>query len=179
VLPSPEVMTAIPRIGLAVLQRKPHDTGVKHDISTLHVDPFSAEFLADPYSYHVQLREAGPVVRLERYGIWGMARYAQVVATLQDWTTFCSGRGGGLTDFAKEAPWRPPSIVLEADPPLHTRTRGVLTEVLSRPALARLRETMESHAEAKKRSGLRPFARYPATKRFPREYLILPGDAAG
>jgi hypothetical protein len=38
------------------------------------VDPFSLESLANPYPFHEELREAGPVVWLERYGIWAMAR---------------------------------------------------------------------------------------------------------
>jgi hypothetical protein len=33
-----------------------------------HVDPFSDEFLGDPYPFHEVLRETGPVVWLERYG---------------------------------------------------------------------------------------------------------------
>jgi cytochrome P450 len=106
----------------------------------LDLDPFSLEFLVDPYPSHATLRDAGPVVRLSRYGIWAVARYAEVLAVLQDWKTFCSGRGTGLCDLAKEEPWWAPSIVLEADPPLHTRTRSVLSKVLSRPALMRLRE---------------------------------------
>lgn len=113
----------------------------------LDLDPFAPAFLADPFTGHKLLRDAGPVVRLERYGIWGMARHAEVSAALQDWESFCSGRGAGLTDFAKEHAWRPPSIILEADPPLHTRTRGVLAKVLSRPALLLLREKMERQAE--------------------------------
>ncbi len=39
---------------------------------------------------------------------------------LNDPQTFCSSRGVGLSDFAKEEPWRPPSLILEADPPAHT-----------------------------------------------------------
>jgi len=114
----------------------------------LDLDPFSLGFLADPYPGHARLRDAGPVVRLTRYGICAMARHAEVSAALQDWKTFCSGRGAGLSDFAKEEPWRPPSIILEADPPLHTRTRGVLSKVLTRPALMRLREDMQQKAGA-------------------------------
>jgi 4-methoxybenzoate monooxygenase (O-demethylating) len=38
----------------------------------------------------------------------------------------CSSRGAGLTDVAKEKPWRPKSLVLESDTPLHDRTRRVL-----------------------------------------------------
>jgi hypothetical protein len=118
------------------------------EFPVLALDPFSAEFLTDPYCYHEQLREAGPVVWIPKYRLWAMARYEQVRDTLNDWQTFCSGRGGGLTDFKQEKPWRPPSIILEADPPLHTRTRGVLSRVLSRPALEALREPFARQAEA-------------------------------
>jgi len=123
-------------------------TESKPDCPSLDVDPFSQEFLSDPYPRHERLREAGPVVWLARYNVVAMARYAQVRDALQDWKTFCSGRGGGLTDFAREQPWRPPSIILEADPPLHTRTRGVLSKVLSRGALERFREAFTRAAEA-------------------------------
>jgi cytochrome P450 len=123
-------------------------TDCRPDCPSLGIDPFSPKFLADPYPHHERLREAGPVLLLERYGVVGMARYAQVRDALQDWKTFCSGRGGGLTDFAREIPWRPPSIVLEADPPLHTRTRGVLTKVLSKGALERWRDVFTRKAEA-------------------------------
>jgi cytochrome P450 len=114
----------------------------------LDLDPFSTEFLTNPYPYHERLREAGPVVSLPRHGIVSMARHEQVHAALNDWQTYCSSRGGGLADFKKEKPWRPPSIVLEADPPLHTRTRGVLGRVLSRPAIEKLRDSFTHKAEA-------------------------------
>jgi cytochrome P450 len=54
----------------------------------------------------------------------------------------------GLGDFAKEAPWRPKSIVLETDPPLHDRTRRVLTKVLSAAAMSKLRTHFEIEADA-------------------------------
>ncbi len=75
-------------------------------------DPFSLENLADPHALHEQLREAGPLVRLEYYGIWGMARYEQVNAALKDWETFSSAAGAGLSDFRKQKPWRTPSLLL-------------------------------------------------------------------
>jgi cytochrome P450 len=98
------------------------------------LDPFALEFLQDPYPYYESLREAGPVVWIDKYNLVAMARYQQVRGALDDWETYCSSRGVGLTDFATEEPWRPPSIILEADPPLHTRARGVLGKVLSKPA---------------------------------------------
>ena len=104
------------------------------------IDPFSDAFLSSPHKYHEELREAGPVVRLERYGVWAMARHEQVHAVLSDWETYCSSAGVGLSDFRKEKPWRTPGLLLEADPPLHTRTRNVMMRVVSRPAIEALRE---------------------------------------
>ena len=112
------------------------------------IDPFSHAFLSDPYPHHQAMREAGPVVWLEHYGIWAMARHQEVRDALTDWQTYCSGAGVGLSDFRKEPPWRPPSIILEADPPLHTRTRAVLTRILSPAAINILRETFAREAEA-------------------------------
>jgi 4-methoxybenzoate monooxygenase (O-demethylating) len=122
------------------------DTTIDRPVSI--IDPFSNEFLHHPYPDHETLREAGPVVWLERYGIWAMARHQEVRDTLTDWQTFCSSAGVGLSDFRKEPPWRPPSIILEADPPLHTRTRAVLTRILSPAAINVLRTTFEREAEA-------------------------------
>lgn len=113
------------------------------------VDPFSVEFFEDPHRIHEVLREAGPVVRLSRWNVFAVARYAEVHAVLNDPATFCSSRGAGLSDFAKEAPWRPPSLILEADPPAHTRTRAVLNRVLSPAVMKGIRERFVAAAEAK------------------------------
>ena len=106
-------------------------------IPSLDIDPFSDAVLQDPYAYHEQLREAGAVFWLESLGVYGMARFDEVRASLSDHETFVSSRGVGVADFAKEEPWRPPSLLLEADPPLHDRTRGIMSTIL---APARLRE---------------------------------------
>jgi cytochrome P450 len=103
------------------------------------VDPFSIEFFEDPHRIHHELREAGPVVWLSRYGIWAVARFREVHDVLHDWRTFCSSRGVGMSDFAKEKPWRPPSLVLETDPPEHDRARAVLNQVLAPGVMKELR----------------------------------------
>jgi 4-methoxybenzoate monooxygenase (O-demethylating) len=113
---------------------------------SLAIDPFAADFLAEPYRDHARMRDAGPVVYLARYGIYAMARYREVFAALNDWRTYSSARGVGLQDFAKEVPWRPKSIVLETDPPLHDRTRRVLQRVMSPTAMRRLREDFKRKA---------------------------------
>ncbi len=118
------------------------------DIPTSDIDPFCAEFFEDPFPAHETLRELGPVVRMTRYGIHAVARYAEVHRVLNDWQRFCSSRGVGLTDFAKEPAWRPKSLVLETDPPLHDRTRKVLNRVLNAAVIRDLRERFAADAEA-------------------------------
>jgi 4-methoxybenzoate monooxygenase (O-demethylating) len=111
------------------------------------IDPFSDEFLAEPYPFHEQLREAGAVVWLERYEVWASARHAEVQAALTDWEAFSSAAGVGIDDFRKAKPWRPPSLILEVDPPLHTRSRTVLNRALSAKAMAGLRARFKDAAE--------------------------------
>ena len=111
------------------------------------IDPYSDEVLENPHPAHAVLRDLGPVVRLSRYGVYGIARYAEVRAVLEDWQTFSSARGVGIEDFAKTKPWRLPSLVLETDPPLHDRTRGVQSKVLSPLALSALKEPFARAAE--------------------------------
>jgi cytochrome P450 len=123
--------------------------GAPSALPHLDFDPFSIAFFADPFPTHEKLREAGPVVYLDKWGVYGVARYEQVHAVLNDPATFCSSRGVGLSDFAKEKPWRPASLILEADPPAHTRTRAVLNQVLSATALKPLRAHFTALAEAK------------------------------
>src|SRR6478736_5049945 len=118
------------------------------EIPSLDLDPFSIEFFENPHPVHEVLREAGPVVFLDKWNIYGVARYAEVHAVLNDPATFCSSRGVGLSDFAREKPWRPPSIILEADPPAHTRTRAVLSQVLSPTARKQVRDRFAAAAAA-------------------------------
>ncbi|MCU1607451.1 MAG: cytochrome [Modestobacter sp.] len=110
-------------------------------------DPFSHEVLEDPTPFHARLRDAGPVVYLERYDVYAFGRYEQVRAALVDWQEFQSSAGVGLSNFRYEKPWRPPSLVLEADPPRHDAPRRVLSAVLGPRALRRLRDQWIADAE--------------------------------
>ncbi|MFJ6359167.1 cytochrome P450 [Pseudarthrobacter oxydans] len=107
------------------------DTAIPTNVPISDIDPFSDEFLTDPYRAHRELRAAGPVVWLERYRAWGVSHYQAVAQIFRDPETFCSSAGVGLTDFRKEEPWRSRSPLIESDPPEHTQARRVVTEVLS------------------------------------------------
>ncbi len=115
----------------------------------LDIDPYSAENLIDPYPMHERVREAGPVVRLSPYpSLVACARHEQVHAVFNDHATFISGAGVGLTNFNREPPFRPKSLILEADPPLHTQTRAILSRILSPKAVMQIRATFAAEAEA-------------------------------
>jgi hypothetical protein len=60
---------------------------------------------------------------LERYGLYASARHAEVQTGLTDWRTFSSAAGVGIDDFRRAKPWRPPSLILEADPLLPALSR--------------------------------------------------------
>jgi cytochrome P450 len=114
----------------------------------MDLDPFSEDYILHPYPYHAQLRDAGQLVFLEKWNVFATGRYAEVRAVLEDPATFCSGGGVGLANFHKEKPWRPPSMLLETDPPEHTRNRAVISRALSPAALRALRSRFDAEAVA-------------------------------
>ncbi|WP_024513257.1 cytochrome P450 [Bradyrhizobium sp. ARR65] len=127
-------------------QATAHGGGTPPSVPHLDVDPFAIDFFENPCPAQEALREA--VVYLDKWSVYGVARHAQVHAVLNDPLIFCSSRGVGLSDFRKEKPWRPPSLILEADPPAHTRTRAVLSKVLSPAMMKQIRDGFLAAAEA-------------------------------
>ena len=73
-------------------------------IPQLDVDPYAPEFLADPYPRYEELRDAAPVVWLNRYEHYLVARHAETQVVLEDWETFGSTRGFGLNDPEHDVP---------------------------------------------------------------------------
>ncbi|KUG61434.1 MULTISPECIES: cytochrome P450 [Kocuria] len=121
-------------------------TATRHEAVSLPDDPFSVENISDPYPLHEKLRDAGPVVWLEKYDCYAVTRYEWVYEILTDFESYCSSGGLGPKDIRKEAEWRPPSI-LESDPPTHTVMRRGLAGVISPSTMRRLREQFSPFAE--------------------------------
>jgi cytochrome P450 len=138
-------------------------------IAELDIDPYSDEFLADPRAFHAELRDAGPVVWLRPRGIYAMARHEQVHEVLQNWESFTTNRGFGITDTTLETPYievlqehdwtRAPGMdstrvrgMLDAsgrmDPPEGSRGRRIFTRILSPAAVRRFREEARAQARA-------------------------------
>lgn len=159
----------------------------------LDVDPFSDAMIADPYGMHQQLRETGPVVYLPKYELFTVSRHAEVQAVLGDWENYVSSAGVGLANFRHEPPFRPKSLLLETDPPDHTRVRTVISRVLSPKTVQQLRAVFATEAESlldrlleqRDIDGVKDLAEHFPLKVFPdavgleasgRENLLLYGD---
>jgi cytochrome P450 len=111
------------------------------------IDPYGDDVLANLEAYYAGLRARGGFVWLSRYQMLACGRYAETREVFSDWKRFVSSRGVGLTDFKLARPWRPPSIILEVDPPDHAKTRTVMSRVMSPPAVAGLKAGFQAAAD--------------------------------
>ncbi len=103
------------------------------------IDPYDIENLTTR-GYFEDLRAKGPFAFVPKYGILVCGGYAVTKEVFSDHERFVSSRGVGLSDFHLEEPWRPPSIVLEVDPPYHSKTRRAIMKALSPKVVRDLRE---------------------------------------
>jgi len=111
------------------------------------VDPYDEAILMDPVPFFTELRSKGGFVYIPRYQILACGRYDQTREVFYDHNRFLSSRGVGMADFKLEEPWRPPSIVLEVDPPVHTHNRRVILRALSPAVVRKLEQDFADDAE--------------------------------
>ncbi|MCW1932339.1 cytochrome P450 [Pararhodobacter zhoushanensis] len=117
------------------------------DRPVLDIDPFSRESMDNPIALDEAIRAAGPVAWVPKYGFWITGHDAVVREVFEDWRRFSSAFGTGLTNVVTEEPWRKPSVILEADPPIHTPNRKVLAKVLSPAALRKMADDFRAEAD--------------------------------
>jgi cytochrome P450 len=98
--------------------------------------------LDDPYPLYAALRDDGPPTREPTYGVWLVARHADVLDVVRRPDVFSSivapsGPPPDLTGVPEHVRARlaaappPPRTLVTADPPTHTRYRAVLNRVLN------------------------------------------------
>ena len=98
-------------------------------------DPFSVHAMSDPFRLYRELRELGPVHRLEQYDAWALPRFEEVWQVAQDRDNFSIVEGPVFgrdkllrhNDGAPDtAPRRPVPSFAAVDPPLHTQLRQTM-----------------------------------------------------
>ena len=118
--------------------------GVPH----FDIDPYDPAVMADPYPMHAQVRAAGPVAWLDRYGVYYVTGHALARQVLFDPSTFSSAQGIGLVGYATGLTSMTPSPLLETDPPEHDRFKKAMSRLMGPATLNRLRTRFEPVAEA-------------------------------
>src|SRR5258707_12844015 len=112
-------------------------------ISTL--DPYTDQALLNPWPLYHELREMGPVVWLQKYGMFALTRYDVVVKALRDWEAFRSSFGVMMNDDMNQLLR---GNTLGSDGDAHPRLRRVVIRPLTPAALRSLSEELEQEAEA-------------------------------
>lgn len=92
----------------------------------------SPEVVRDPYTHYAALRRGGSVHYLKRHGSWLVLNYEDVSHALKQPGLFPSSRPSAQFD----------RVLVEADPPDHTRVRRILSPYFSPQAF----QALEGHA---------------------------------
>lgn len=161
---------------------------------TVSLDPCDPEFFNNPYPAYHQIRAAVPVFKWEQYEYWCFARHEDVNALLRD-RRF--GRQILHVASREELGWpdTPAHLksfysfeqhsLLELEPPVHTRLRGLVNRsFLSRqverlrPAITNLSNELIDQFEAKGEADLLPEFATPIPVIVICDLLGVPGDMA-
>ena len=123
----------------------------------LWLDPSDPAFVQDPYPAYAAARQAGPALFWEQYGHWCLFDHAGVSAALRDRRL---GREILHVASREELGWpeEPAHLapfyavdrltMLEREPPVHTRLRGLVNRAFVSRQVERLRPRIAAHAHA-------------------------------
>jgi cytochrome P450 len=120
-------------------------TALAEQSPTSTLDPYADEALLNPWPLYGELREMGPVVWLERYGMFALTRYDAVAKVLRDWQAFPSSFGVMMNDEMNQVLR---GNTLCSDGEAHNRLRRVVMRPIMPAALTSLKEEVEREAEA-------------------------------
>jgi cytochrome P450 len=109
------------------------------------VDVFTDHVADGPYEAYREIRDAGPVVYLERLDAYAISRYDDVRAVLKNWRTFKSPGGTAFNPLFNQAA---EGTILHSEPPEHTRLRASMVEHLRLSSIIELSDWMNERAEA-------------------------------
>jgi len=99
--------------------------------------------MSDPYPVFRELRDAGPVVYLDRHDVFAVARYQEARQVLGDWKSFSSADIALNKQFNEYVG----QGIIRADPPIHDALRGVLSAKLAPRAIRDLAPDIAQRAD--------------------------------
>jgi cytochrome P450 len=120
----------------------------------LSFDPLSPEQRADPFAVYAAARRDAPVFYAPAFDLWVVTRHEDVLAVLKDDETF-SSRNALRSAPREPLPevrevlargWPEMPIIVDSDPPLHTRIRRPITRAFTPRRVAELAPRIEAVA---------------------------------
>ncbi len=104
------------------------------DTARLVVDIMSGDFYAgNPHEAWTWMRRNEPVYHDEQHDVWGVTRYQDIRTCSTDPATFANGSGCWPKGF-------PMPMMVDMDPPLHTRRRKLVSSGFTPRRIAELRD---------------------------------------
>lgn len=118
----------------------PHsDPGTVDRGCPIHFDPLAPDQRENPYAVLAHARREAPVFYAEAFGFWVVTRHEDVLSVLKDEEAF-SSIGALRSSHAVLPPevetvlaagWAEMPVIIETDPPLHSRIRGLVTRAFT------------------------------------------------
>ncbi|MBH0776645.1 cytochrome P450 [Nocardia bovistercoris] len=96
----------------------------------VYYDPYDTAIDDDPYPVWKRLRDEAPLYYNEKHDFYALSRFDDVVAGIQDWNTFRSGRGT-IMEVITSGMEIPSGLVLFEDPPVHDMHRKIMSRVFT------------------------------------------------
>lgn len=121
--------------------------GSYNGVPVIDVDPFDQDLLKNPYAFWDELRDIGSVAWVPMHEYYIVSRYEEVRSAYINWEDFTTAAGAGLSDIRKPGSWRPPSVIVEVDPPEHTKIRKVMNKIVSPVVVRNWRERFDAEAK--------------------------------
>ena len=114
------------------------------NIPDVDIDVFAPEALANPFENYRIFRDTAPIVRLPKYDLYVMSRFADVQAALKNNALFSSGSGVAMNDLMNKAIM---GSTLFTDAPYHSELRSIVSRPLAPARLAELRQRLYDLAD--------------------------------
>jgi hypothetical protein len=111
------------------------------DMPAPHYDPFDYEHHDDPYADYRRLRDRAPVFYNSKFDFFALSRYEDCLRAVRDFRTFSSASGSNLEDTRLEV-----AIILNSDPPVHTRLRHIVVNLFTPDAVGPLEQEVRRMA---------------------------------
>src|SRR5690606_34158005 len=107
-------------------------------VDELYWDPFDVEIDADPYGIWKRMRDEAPVYRNERYDLYALSRYDDVMAAHRDPATYSSAHGT-VRELMRDQRLDT-GLTIVMDPPEHPRLRALVSRAFTPRRVAALED---------------------------------------